>query len=173
MRKVRILCLLLLLVVLITPPAMALDIYGFGSYWDKKDADGSWGTGLGLSPPLFTEHLRLDGRVYFFRDSDFGYDDSLTLTPVDLGLQVHFMPASKVAPYLLGGISYIFADADHLDVDASFGGYVGGGLEWALGTSLLKLFGEIVYRFDTLDSNGPRDVDVSGINGNVGFKIHF
>ncbi len=173
MRKVRILCLLLLLVVLTTPPAMALDIYGFGSYWDKKDADGSWGTGLGLSLPLFTEHLRLDARIYFFQDSDFGYDDSLTLTPVDLGLQVHFMPASKVAPYLLGGISYIFADADHLDVDASFGGYVGGGLEWALGTSLLKLFGEIVYRFDTLDSNGPRDVDVSGVNGNVGLKIHF
>ena len=173
MKKTRFLCLLLLSVVLLAPPAMALDIYGFGSYWDKKDADGSWGAGLGLSLPLFTEHLRIDGRLYFFQDSDLGARDSLSLTPVDLGLQVHFMPASKIDPYLLGGLSYIFADADYIDVDSTFGGYVGGGLEWALGTSFFKLFGEIIYRFDTLDTNGPADVDIGGVNANVGLKIHF
>ena len=47
-------------VLLAGSPAMAIDLYGFASYWDKKDLDGEWGAGVGLSLPLFTEHLKLD-----------------------------------------------------------------------------------------------------------------
>jgi hypothetical protein len=25
--------------------AFAIDVYGFGSYWEKDDVDGTWGTG--------------------------------------------------------------------------------------------------------------------------------
>jgi hypothetical protein len=56
-------------------PALAFDIYGFGSYWDKDEADGQWGGGVELSLPLFTEHIRLDGRAYFFENSTLGEDD--------------------------------------------------------------------------------------------------
>ena len=59
--------------------ASAIDLYGYGSYWSKQDADGSWGAGVGLALPLFTEHLRLDGRAHFFSDSDAG----IVFSPVE------------------------------------------------------------------------------------------
>jgi len=153
--------------------AMAIDLYGFGSYWDKEDADGSWGAGLGLSLPLFTEHLRLDGRAYFFEDSDDRNGDSLSLTPLDLGLQVHLLPSSKFDPYVLGGVSYIYSDADKIDFDSGFGGYVGGGADWAILSSAVKLFGEVVYRFSELEQDSGSDIDISGLTANVGLKFHF
>jgi opacity protein-like surface antigen len=161
------------MVLLAGSPAMAIDLYGFASYWDKKDLDGEWGAGVGLSLPLFTEHLKLDGRVHLLEDSKLESDDSLTLIPFDLGLQVHLLPNSALNPYALAGVSYIYADADRVDVDSEFGGYFGGGLEWALPSSMIKLFGEVVYRFSELDSDNLDDIDISGVTGNVGLKLHF
>ncbi len=152
---------------------MAIDLYGFASYWDKNDVDGSWGAGLGLSLPLFTEHLRLDGRMYYFEDSDIGPGDDLTLTPFDLGLQVHFLPGAAADPYLLGGLSYIYADADRFDVDSSFGGYLGGGMELDPGIPLFRIFGEALYRFSSIDTDGHGDISVNGFTANVGLKFHF
>ncbi len=163
-----------LLVLLSVPPAMAFDLYGFASYWDKNDVDGSWGAGLGLSLPLITDHLRLDGRVYHFEDSDFGPGDNLTLTPFDLGLQVHVLPDASLDPYLLAGVSYIYADADRFDVDSSFGGYLGAGLDLDVGIPLFRLFGEALYRFSSIDTNsGGGDIDINGFTANVGLKFHF
>jgi len=153
-------------------PAMAIDLYGFGSYWDKGDADGKSGFGIGLSLPLLTEHLRLDGRVYFIENSTLGEDDDLTLIPIDLGVQLHLMPDASLNPYALCGLSFIYADADRTDVDSSFGSYLGGGLEWAP-LPIIKLFGEAVYRFQELDGGRGGDLDVSGMTGNVGVKIYF
>ncbi len=164
---------LVLLAILVATPAGAIDLYGFGSYWDRSDVDGSWGGGLGLSLPLLTEHLRLDGRVYRFKDSDIGPGDGLSLTPVDLGVQVHFMPSASVDPYLLGGLSYIFADADRLDVDSSFGGYLGAGMDFDLGIPLFRVFGEALYRFSEINNPFGDDIDVGGFTGNVGLKFHF
>ena len=155
--------------------ASAIDLYGYGSYWSKQDADGSWGAGVGLALPLFTEHLRLDGRAHFFSDSDTGivYEDVTTI-PFDLGLQVHFLPYGKVDPYLLGGISYLYVDSSsEVDLDSKFGGYIGAGIDVSLGTSLLKLFGEALYRFAELDGVLEEDIDVGGFTGNVGLKFHF
>ena len=155
-------------------PAMAIDLYGFGSYWDKDETDGKWGGGLGLSLPLFTEHIKLDGRAYFFENSTLGDDDELKLLPFDLGVQLHLLPDSEINPYALGGLSYIYADAEKFDIDSDFGFYLGGGLEWAIVSSSLKLFGEVVYRFSELEAEGEDDdIDVSGITGNVGLKINF
>ncbi len=162
-----------LLVLISVQPAMAIDLYGFASYWDKNDADGSWGAGLGISLPLITERLRLDGRVYHFKDSDFGPGDNLTLTPFDLGLQVHVLPDTPVDPYLLAGLSYIYADADRFDVDSSFGGYLGAGLDLDVGIPLFRLFGEALYRFSSIDTNGGGDIDINGFTANVGLKFHF
>jgi len=152
--------------------ALAIDLYGFGSYWDKEDVDGTWGAGLGLSLPLFTEHLRLDGRAYFFENSDLGTDD-LKLIPFDLGLQAHLLPNATLDPYILGGVSYVYADADRIDVDSNISGYIGVGLDLALGTQLVKIFGEILYRANKIETNFGGDIDVSGFTGNIGLKIHF
>lgn len=153
-------------------PVMAIDLYGFGSYWDKGDADGKWGYGIGLGLPLLSDHVRLDGRVYFFEDSSLGNDNDLTLVPFDLGLQVHLMPGAEFNPYGLAGLSFIYADADRSDVDSSFGCYLGGGLEWAP-FSIIKLYGEVVYRFQELDGEHGDDIDLTGMSGNFGVKIYF
>jgi hypothetical protein len=160
------------LILLAGAPATAVDLYGFGSYWDKGDAEGTWGTGVGLSLPLLTDHLRLDGRIYFFENSTLGKDDELTLVPVDLGVQVHLAPDAALNPYALGGVSFIYADADRSDVDSSCGGYLGGGLEWSP-LSILKLYGEVAYRFQELAGGRGDDIDVSGYTGNLGVKINF
>lgn len=153
-------------------PLLAIDLYGFGSYWDKGDAEGTWGFGIGLSLPIFTEHIRLDSRVYFFENSTLGRNDELTVIPFDLGVQMHLLPGATLNPYAVGGVSFIYADADRSDVDSSFGSYLGGGLEWEP-LSFIKLYGEVVYRFQKLDGGYAGDLDVSGYTGNVGMKIYF
>jgi len=173
MKKIKLFVLCLLCSTLFySSQAMAIDLYGFGSYWDTKDTDGTWGGGVGLSLPFITERLRIDGRAYFFEDSEVGSDGGLTLTPLDLGLQVHILPNATLDPYVLGGISYIYADADRIDVDSSFGAYLGLGLDWEIGLPIFKLFGEVIYRASELDGDYGGDVDVSGFTGNIGLKIH-
>lgn len=153
-------------------PALALDIYGFASYWDKGDADGKAGFGLGVGMPIFTDHLRLDGRVYFIEDSTIDRNDELTMIPFDVGLQAHLMPGMNFDPYALAGVSFIYADADRSDVDSSLGGYLGGGLQWAP-FPVVTLFGELVYRFQELDGGRGSEIDVSGMTGNVGLRFSF
>ena len=169
--KSLVLC-LLFSVLLFSSQALAIDLYGFGSYWDKKDVDGTWGGGLGLSLGLFTDYLRLDGRAYFFENSDLGTDE-LKLMPFDLGLQVHLLPDGTLDPYLLGGVSYVYSDADLIDVDSNISGYIGVGLDWALGDTPFKIFGEALYRANKIETKFDEDIDVSGFTGNIGIKLHF
>ena len=84
---------------------------------------------------------------------------------------MHIPPNATLVPYLLGGISYIYADSDRIDVDSGFGGYLGFGLDWAIGSPIIKIFGEILYRASELESKFD-DIDVSGMTGNIGLKIH-
>jgi len=173
MKRVKLLFICLLFFALFCGSrAMAIDLYGFGSYWEQKDSDGTWGGGVGLSLPFITEMLRIDGRAYYFESADLGRDGNLDLIPFDLGLQVHLMPNGTLDPYFLGGISYIYADSDHIDVDSNFGAYLGLGLDWSLGSPLIKIFGEFLYRASELDTAFGNDVDVSGFTGNIGLKIH-
>ncbi|WP_448875265.1 hypothetical protein [Desulfobulbus propionicus] len=160
------------LVTSIGTPARALDCYGFGSYWDKGDADGTWGLGLGCSLPLLTDFLQLDGRVSFFENSELGRKNELTMMPVDLGLQLHPFPESDFDPYAVGGVSFVYADADRSDVDSRFGAYLGGGVVWDP-LSFLRLFGEMTYRFQELDGEHGRQIDASGYTGNVGVRLSF
>ncbi|MBT8345625.1 MAG: hypothetical protein KJO28_04905, partial [Desulfofustis sp.] len=114
-------------------------------------------------------------RATFFSDSDAGsvYRD-VTLIPLDLGLQVHILPYGDLDPYLLGGVSFIYVDnSSEIDLDTKTSGYIGVGLDVSLGTSLVKLFGEAIYRFTELESVLDESIDVGGFTGNVGVKIHF
>jgi hypothetical protein len=160
-------------IVSMPPPVFAIDLYGFGSYWDRDDVEGAWGGGVGASLPLLIDYLRLDGRIYFFENSKLGPDDELTLMPVDLGLQVHILPDRSIDPYLLGGISYLYADADKIDVDSKFGAYLGAGVDVELNIPFFKIFAEAMYRFNEIDSVLADDPDVSGFTGNIGLKFNF
>jgi opacity protein-like surface antigen len=152
--------------------AMAIDVYGFGSYWEKGDVDGTWGTGIGVSLPFIIDALRIDGRAHYFEDSDYGRGE-VTVTPFDLGAQLHLMPDGAFDPYVLGGISYNYVDAKDLNLDSTFGGYLGAGVDMELGSSFLKLFGEVMYRFSDIDNIDGDNLDASGMSANVGLKFHF
>jgi len=93
--------------------------------------------------------------------------------PFDLGLQGHFLPHGRVDPYILGGISYVYADADNIEVDSNISGYIGAGLDVALGNSPVKIFGEALYRANKIETEFDEDIDVSGFTGNIGLKLHF
>ena len=58
-------------------------------------------------------------------------------------------------------------------MDSGYGAYLGGGLDWGISDSMVKLFGEIVYRVSELDTSWEDDIDVSGITVNFGLKLHF
>ena len=173
MKKIKFTFLGLLLSLLCcSSQAMAIDVYGFGSYWEKGDVEGTWGTGIGVSLPFIIDALRIDGRAHYFADSDYGRDE-ITVTPFDLGAQLHLMPESTFDPYVLGGISYNYVDAKQLSLDSTFGGYLGVGADIELGSSLFKLFGEVLYRFSDLDDIDGHNLDASGITANIGLKFHF
>ncbi len=174
MRKLK----TLLLTVIVTgifccSNAQAVDLYLFGSYWDKDEADGAGGGGVGIALPLFTEYLLLDARAYVFADSDMDEFESVSMVPLDLGLQFHFIPNGTVDPYLLGGLTYIYVDDNKDILDSNVSGYVGAGIDIPLGTSVFNIFGEAMYRFAELDGLGDRDYDVGGFSGNAGIKFHF
>ncbi len=153
----------------------AFDLFGYGSYWDKQDADGAWGGGIGIGIPLFTDYVLLDGRGHFFSDSDTGIIyENVTMIPFDLGLQVHILPENVVDPYILGGVSYVYVDnSEEFDLDSNLGGYIGAGLDVQLGSPVFILFGEALYRFAELDGILDESIDVGGFTGNVGIKFHF
>ncbi len=154
-------------------PAAALDLYGFGSYWGgKDDADDSMGAGLGISQSIIIDTLTLDARVYFFEASDLEDGDSLSLVPIDLGLQLHIIPGSPaIDPYGLAGISFVWADADELDVDSTVGAYAGAGVNFQVAPSV-KIFGEALYRYTEVNSDSDLgDLDASGFNINGGIKF--
>lgn len=154
--------------------AHATDLYLFGSYWDKDEADGSGGGGVGIALPFITEHLLLDVRAYVFADSDLDeLYESVSMVPLDLGLQFHFLPNGTVDPYLLGGLTYLYVDDSEDILDSNVSGYVGAGFDIPLGTSVVNLFGEAMYRFAELDGLGDTTYDVGGFSGNAGIKFHF
>ena len=156
----------------VVPPAQAVDLYGFASYWDKGDVRGKGGFGIGIGTPVYSEHLRLDGRIYIIGQSSLGPGDDLTMVPFDFGLQLHLMPHADLDPYAMAGVSYIYADADRSDVDSSFGAYFGAGIEWAP-VSFLRVFGEGIYRAQELNGRQGSSIDVSGLTCNVGLKFSF
>lgn len=155
-------------------PATALELYACGSYWDGEDSDGVMGAGLGASIPLLIDHLRLDGRAYFFDKAEFDRSDRLELAPIDLGLQLHLFPDGTWDPYVLGGVSFIYADAREAPSDYAWGSYGGVGLElrWL---EHLPIFAEFMYRSADVDLDWFHydSVDVSGWNANFGLKIQF
>ena len=171
--KIGFACLLLCLLSF-NSQALAIDLYGFGSYWEKGDVDGTWGAGVGVSLPIITQHLRLDGRAHFFEDSDYG-TGTITVIPFDLGAQIHFVPNETFDPYIMAGLSYNYIDGDDIDLDSKFGGYLGGGVDIELGSPLFKLFGELFYRYSDIDIDDIEidELDASGFTGNIGLKFHF
>jgi|GEM_PF-743444 len=159
-----------------TSQAFALNIYGFGSYWEMDELDGTMGAGVGVNFPFILERLLIDGRAHYFEDSEIthaGSGDTVKVIPFDLGLQFHILPDAPFDPYVMAGISYNYVETEHVDLDSTFGGYLGGGVDISMGVPLFKIFGEFLYRYADIDNVSDGNYDTSGFTGNIGLKFHF
>lgn len=153
-------------------PTLAFDLSGFVSYWDAKQVESTYGYGVALGVPLFSEHLRLDGRISVLEESRLGPHDHAQLMPIDLGVRAHVWPGNDLDPYALAGISFVYAETDQASVHSSFGTYIGGGINWSP-WPVISLFGELTYRYQELSRNGGEDIDLSGLIGNAGMRFSF
>ena len=171
--NVRKVGMLLAIMALCSAPSWAGSFGVFGSYWDTKDADASWGAGVrtGFS---FNKMLELEFRgTYYpnFKNDEFPSQSvDLRAIPVDGGLKINFLPDQVVNPYVGGGFTYYFLSTDPGEVDDQSGVYLNAGLD-AGPKDGAKFFAELMWRkVDTSVSFGAfnEDVKFDGINLNVG-----
>jgi opacity protein-like surface antigen len=143
------------------------------SYWSVEDGSNSWGWGGKLGIPLLTDHLKVEGRAYWFPDSGESRQGDVLIVPVDLGAAISLLPDSEVNPYIIAGAGYVFVDADEYDLDGDLGYYAGAGVELGLAPSL-ELFTELLVRFVEFDADRRFDsdsYDATGISVNVGMQF--
>jgi hypothetical protein len=162
-------------VMLLAPHAHAIGIMGCWWNLDSSDDDG-WGGGLRqeipLLPPKDNEdalvRLALDTRASYFRFSD----ADMNVIPLELGGEVEL----GLIYAELGGGYYIF-DAEHFDVENSWGWYVLGGV--MIGRGAKGLFGEVKWTSLTADLKNvdvdlgdvPNSIDADGVGINVGISF--
>ena len=164
---------LLAILTLFSAPSWAGSFSAFGSYWDSRDADASWGAGVRLGVDL-TKKLELEfhGTWYpaFQNDEFSGESFDLTAIPVDGGLKLNFMPDNTVNPFVGAGVSYYFLTIDPGSVDDQVGVYLNGGLDVG-SVDGTRFFAEVMWRkVDTSVKFGAFDEDVKfdGFALNVG-----
>ena len=126
---------------------------GFGSYWDSKDADDTWGGGailrLGMGPQW---QVDFRGSYYEFSQSTMGFKETLEIIPVEAALMFRMPLEHAFTLYAGGGGGYYFADYEareggeklRLEIDGDIGFFVLGGAQFRIGEAL-SLFGEAKY----------------------------
>jgi len=164
---------LLAILALFSAPSWAGSSSVFGSYWDSKDADASWGAGVRVGFDL-TKMLELEfhGTYYpdFKDDQVPGQSIDLTAIPVDGGLKFNFMPDKRVNPFVGAGATYYFLSTSPGSVEDQAGVYIDAGLDIG-DKDGARFFAEVMWRkVDTTLSLGAFDEDVKfdGLGLNVG-----
>lgn len=167
------LVLLLAILMLFSAPTWAGSFSLFGSYWDSKDADASWGAGARVGFDL-TKRLELEfhGTYYpKFKNDEFpGTSIDITAIPVDGGLKFNFTPDKGVNVFVGAGASYYFLSTDPGSVKDENGVYFDAGLDIGPKDGT-RFFAEVMWRkVDTSVSFGSFDNDVrfDGIDLNAG-----
>jgi Outer membrane protein beta-barrel domain len=161
--KLRNIVMLLAILPLFSAPSWAGSFSLFGSYWDSKDADASWGAGARVGFNL-TKMLELEfhGTYYpdFKNDQFSGQSFELTAIPVDGGLKLNFMPDKGLNPFVGGGATYYFLSISPGSVDDQTGVYLDAGIDIG-GKDSARFFAEVMWRkVDTSVSFGAFDEDV-------------
>ena len=173
----------------------------YANYWGVKDATNeAFGPGLSVGIPFvhdlaFTtpemrDVLKLDLRVSWFSDVNASPNVDLNLVPLDLGLSYHYIQCDMLDLSVLGGISYVFANAntdfpnDDIDVniDGTVGGYVGIGAGIDLAENI-AFFSNVYFRFAHHDLDikekhlGNYELDdkfnADGLNVDMGLAYKF
>lgn len=179
---------------LMATQSMAGGLALFGSYWDAKDADDTFGGGAKFRANL-NENVQLDvgGSYFMFEDDEMGVDSELEVIPVEAALSFRTNIADTFAVYVGGGAGYYFVDGEmsdggttlDVDIDDEIGFFAQAGIEIGLGANL-SLIGEVQYvwlEFDkaelsSSDAPGEKlDIDVDlkmdGLRANAGLLFRF
>ena len=154
------------------------------------------GVGLGLSANFYlTEHLSTEvaifGQSY---DAEMQFEgikfemDAVETVPVTLGLQYHFIPASRWDPYLGAGIAWVMAgdiqsaDLDEIGVgtialDDEVSWFAGAGLGYQFGDQFgLALDVRYIDYGPTSTSKvtgASEDLDLASLATSLGLKVRF
>ena len=171
--KVKRVVTLLAILMLFSAPSWAGSFSLFGSYWNSKDADASWGAGARVGFNL-TKMLEMEfhGSYYpDFKDDEFpGQSFDLTAIPVDGGLKFNFAPDSALNPFVGAGVTYYFLSTSPGSVDNQTGVYLDAGVDMG-DKDGARFFAEVMWRkVDTSVSFGAFDEDVKfdGLGLNAG-----
>ena len=171
--KVKRVVTFLAILTLFSAPSWAGSFSLFGSYWNSKDADASWGAGARVGFNL-TKVLEMEfhGSYYpDFKDDEFpGQSFDLTAIPVDGGLKFNFAPDSALNPFVGAGVTYYFLSTSPGGVDNQTGVYLDAGVDMG-DKDGARFFAEVMWRkVDTSVSFGAFDEDVrfDGLGLNAG-----
>ena len=167
------LVILLAILALSSAPSWAGTFSLFGSFWDAKGADASWGAGAGVGFDL-TKRVQLEFRgTYYpkFKNDEFpGTTIDLTAIPVDGGLSFNFSPDEPFNVFVGAGVSYYFLSTSPGNVDNETGVYLDAGVDFG-DQENARFFAEVMWRkVDTAVSIGAFDQDVKfdGLSLNAG-----
>ena len=193
----RLLGIIFTLALLSAAPALASDFGLFGSYWDTRDADETFGGGVefnfafGESPlglelrGTYYQQLN-DGAVGNLFDDDEGFfeENSLEALPVEAGLRYNFNPTGNVSPWISGGVSYIFldlSDIEGVEIDDETGWYAGLGSRFG-DPDGVNFYGQVLYRAteatvqrdrDDIDLEDTVNIELDGVVVNAGILWSF
>lgn len=178
------------LVLLTSVPAWAGGVgVGIGT-WDTESASSDEGFAFRLGIDM-GQHVDLEVRASFF--DELAQVGSVALfrleaTPVDVGLAWHFNEGGKARPYLGGGGSFVYTDAQFEggvalqgggpEVDDEFGYYAVAGVDVAAGDRL-GFYAEALYRGAKANVTGNAfgfndfEIDFAGVGGALGLMLRW
>jgi hypothetical protein len=193
----RLLLGIFILALLSAAPAFASDFGLFGTYWDTRDADETFGGGVELNFAFGESPLGLELRGTYYQqlsdepvsalfDDDEGFfvEESLEALPIEAGLRYNFNPTGNVSPWISGGVSYIFldiSDVEGAEVDDETGWYAGLGSRFGQPDGV-SFYGEVLYRAteatvqrerDDIDLEDTVNIELDGVVVNAGVMWTF
>ena len=179
-------------------PAMAVDFKLFGSYWNTNDLSDTSGGGLGFGFPLGASPLSIDVSGTYYRQlSDrplhnlfddntsqgFFSRNSIRVVPIDATLKWHFPNGSNVEPWIGAGATYFLLSSSRHGVD--FNDETG----WNAGAGLrigqqhgANFFADAIYRNtkatvrrtdDSVSVVHRESLSLDGFGANVGVLWHW
>lgn len=178
-KKLRSLLLAAVSWIFLASAASAFDLGVFGSFWDTKDADQTYGAGAKLRLGF----LELRATYYADVTADVDPEDldfEISAIPLEAGITLKFLKQAVVSPYVGAGGGYYMLDTNAGDIDDEVGYYLLGGLD--IGQGIVAFNVEGVYRYFEATIDEGQDfpeleedvnLDLGGLSINAGVVFRF
>jgi hypothetical protein len=164
---------------LLAGAASGIDLGVFGSYWDTKDADQTYGAGAKLRLGF------LELRATYYADVTADVDPEeldleISAIPLEAGITLKFLKQAAISPYVGAGGGYYMLDTNAGDLDDEVGYYLLGGFD--IGQGIVAFNVEGVYRYfeatidegeDFPELEEDVNLDLGGLSINAGVVFRF